>query len=78
MIEDIPIEVWSYLFSIGLLLVSGYFGKKYKEFKRLFFETAEALYITAQAIEDDRLSKDETKRIFNEFKDVVDMVKSLF
>jgi hypothetical protein len=36
------------------------------------------LYITAQAIEDDRLSKDETKRIFKEFKDVVDMVKSLF
>lgn len=51
-------------------MVSYVFGKKYRFWKRKAVEFAEACYVTLKAVEDDKVTEEEIKRIVEEWKDV--------
>jgi len=75
-------ELISEILTIVLALLSAYLGKKYRTAKNKLQETASfteklamALKITSEAIEDDKVTPDEEKRIVQRWKEVIEAGK---
>ena len=75
-------ELLTEILTIILALLSVYLGKKYqtakKELQKMVNFTeklAMALKITSQAIEDDKVTPEEEKKIVQRWKEVIDMGK---
>jgi hypothetical protein len=55
----------------GLFAVAATFFAKWRNVKKLMKELGEALAVTASAIEDDEITRDELKQIADEWGDVI-------
>ena len=81
---DISPEIFAYMITALLALLSVIFGKKYSTAEKKLSETsslakelAEALKATSEAIEDKYISEDEAKQVVKEWKDVIRQGKKL-
>jgi len=69
-------DVWQILF-IAMTVVTIVTGARWKHFKSLVKELAEALAATSDAIEDDKITDLEKKNIAKEWTDVIVAGKKL-
>ena len=65
------------ILAIVLALLSIYFGSKYRKAKRIMKELAEAIDKTYKAIEDDKITEEELKRVLKEWKDLLEIWRDL-
>ena len=65
------------ILTIVLALLSLYFGSKYKKAKQVMKELAEAIDKTYKAIEDDKITEEELKRVLKEWKDLLEIWRDL-
>ena len=72
---EIDLELVANILLIVLAVLSVYFSKQYAKAKRVLKELAEAIGVTYEAIEDDKLTKDELKKILREWQDVLNTIK---
>jgi len=62
-------ETIGFIISGVLAVVSSFFGVRYTRVKKAFKETKEALAAVVDAVEDDRISGEETDLIIKEVKE---------
>ena len=62
---------WEYIVMLVLAVLGGAFVVKWGQVKSLIKEVAEALSVLSEAIEDDNLTREELKKITDEFQDVI-------
>ena len=67
-----------FLVSGGLAIISTLFGVKYAGVKKALNETKEAIVVVIDAVEDDKVTVDETNAIVKEFKEAVAAWGSIF
>jgi hypothetical protein len=60
------------LLTLLFTVLSAIGGLKWKKYKNLFIETAEAVYTIAEAVKDDKVSQEELEKIVKEITDVID------
>jgi len=58
-----------------LTVLSAIFAAEWRRAKSLLKETSEALSTLYNAIEDDKITKEEAKKIAKEFKDLIRLLK---
>jgi len=61
--------------SVILAVLSAIFAAEWKRAKNFLKETSEALTTLYDAIEDDKITKEEAKRIAKEFEDLIKLLK---
>jgi hypothetical protein len=66
-------EIVSGLFGLGIILL----GIRWQYTKALLKDTAEALTTISQAVEDNKITKEEAQSIVKELKDVVESAKKV-
>jgi len=70
-------EVISTILWLIFTALSAYLGKRWSSSKNLLKETADLLIVLKRAVEDDKIDKDEVKRIVKEYKDVEKLIKEI-
>ena len=73
----IDLSLIAEILTIVLALLSLYFGSKYKKAKQVMKELAEAIDKTYKAIEDDKITEEELKRVLKEWKDLLEIWRDL-
>ena len=68
---EIDLGLIAEILTIILALLSIFLGAKYREAKRIMKELAEAMDKTYKAIEDNKVTEDELKKVLKEWKDVL-------
>jgi len=74
---EVDLGLIAEILTIILLLLSIYFGSRYRKAKRIMKELAEAMDKTYKAIEDDKITKDELKQVIKEWMDVLEIWRDL-
>jgi len=74
---DIDPETIAYLVSLILGILSVFLGEKYVKYKQKAMAFAAALKVTADAIEDDKITPEEAKTIVDNWKSFIDEAKQL-
>lgn len=70
-------EIAGYGGTLLFLLLSGYFAVKWRQVVGLFKELGEAFTITAEALEDKKLTKQEAIKLLKEWLDVAEQIFKL-
>jgi len=74
---EVDLGLIAEILTIILALLSLYFGSKYKKAKQVMKELAEAIDKTYKAIEDDKITEEELKRVLKEWKDLLEIWRDL-
>ena len=74
---EVDLGLIAEILTIVLALLSLYFGSKYKKAKQVMKELAEAIDKTYKAIEDDKITEEELKRVLKEWKDLLEIWRDL-
>lgn len=65
-------DILSYVLVIILAILCSYLGARLSKARRIMKELSEAFDETAKAIEDNKLTLEEARKVVKEWKDVID------